>query len=183
MKFKILFLLAAFSSLCLIAFAEDTSNFGQLFVQVMSESNEPIEISFVQLWTETTEGGRGYQFATKPTEKNGFAPFWKYDIQVSRNEQEIIRCQLSKGCEIKGRVINEMGAPISDTPVIINSLECRRDVLTDKDGYFVAGHLLPTRYSIIVEPLSNSVYETGVHKGLVPCDSNNITIILKQKDI
>ena len=204
MKFKVLCLWMVFSPLCLTVFAEDTSNFGQLFVQVMGENNKPIEISFVQLWVKTTEGGIGYSFATIPTEKpgvykieniptgeyyaiainkNGFAPFWKYKIQVSQEDQQIISCQLSKGGEIKGRVLNEMRYPISDMPVTVNSLECRRDIVTDKNGYFVARHLSPTSYSIIVEPLADSVYETGVHKGLVSCDSNNITIILKQKDI
>lgn len=204
MKLKWLFLWTFFSCLCLTVFAEDVSNLGQLSVQVMSENNKPIEISFVQLWTKTIEASRGYSFAATPTEKpgvyeienipkgkyhaftvdkDGFAPFWKYNVQVSQDNQQIIICRLSEGCEIKGRVLNETGDPVINTLVTVNSLECRRDVVTDKKGCFVARHLLPTNYSLIVEPLPDSIYETGIHKGLVSCDSNDITIILKQKDI
>lgn len=203
MKFKVLFLWAVFSPLCLTAFAEDKSDFGQLFVQVMAENSKPIEISFVQLRIKTAEGGKGYSFATKPAEKpgvykieniptgkyhaikidkNGFAPFWEYDIEVLQNTQDIIFCQLSKGCTLKGIVEDQNGIPLPDISVVINSPLCRRDVITDASGHFVAEHLYQTNYSVIAEPPSTSPYKICAHKGLVSCGSADVKIVLKRKE-
>lgn len=204
MGFKKSFLwVAVLFNSCLTSFANNTSDFGQLFIRVIDEKNTPMEINTIQIWTKTNNSSMGYSFIVKPTnnkgvyaidniptgnyhalkiDQNGFAPFWKYDIKISQKNKEVITCKLSKGCEIKGRILNMMREPLSGIPVTINSVECRRDVVTDENGYFIAKHLLPTNYSIIAEPPKDSFYKTSIHKGLVSCDSNDVKIVLKQKD-
>ncbi|OHB61784.1 MAG: hypothetical protein A2167_07750 [Planctomycetes bacterium RBG_13_46_10] len=92
MKFKVSFYWVVFSILYLTAFAEEKSNLGQLFVQVMDGNNKPVEISFVQIWAKTTEGARGYSFAAIPTQKPGVYKIEDiptgiyYAIQIDKNE-------------------------------------------------------------------------------------------------
>ena len=93
----------------------------------------------------------------------------------------MIECLLSRGGTIQGVVIDEKGKPIMGLPVVVNSILCRRDVKTDPNGHFIASHLPDTRYSVSVEPDSESPYATTVLTGGASCDAEGLRIVVKQK--
>ncbi len=193
----------AFFFLCLFETSHANAEIGSLVVKVLDENNKPLEINSVQIWVGSKEKGtRGYTYAAEPTEKPGvhrvfgipvsrnyalriskagYAPFRKFDIEIGPGEDNEILCKLSKGGNIEGYVTNNAGNPVSGIPVVINAILCRRDVVTDKNGRFIANHLPNIEYSILAEPKSNSSYEVTVFKGRVPCGAKDIHIVLKEK--
>lgn len=204
MRNKIFLLSAtAFLSLCLFETSHANPEIGSLVVKVLDENNKPLEINSVQIWVGSKKtGARGYTFAAEPTEKPGvhrvfgisvgryyalriskadYAPFWKFDIEIGLDKDNEILCKLSKGGNIEGYVTDNAGNPVSGIPIVVNAILCRRDVVTDKNGRFIANHLPNTEYSIIAEPKSNSSYEVTFFKERVPCGAKDIHIVLKEK--
>ncbi len=109
------------------------------------------------------------------------APLSLADVEVRKGRPEVIECLLSRGGTIQGVVIDEKGKPIMGLPVVVNSILCRRDVKTDPNGHFIASHLPDTRYSVSVEPDSESPYATTVLTGGASCDAEGLRIVVKQK--
>lgn len=205
MRNQILFLSATvFVSLCLFETSYAAPEIGSLVVEVLDENDKPLEINSVQIWVGSKKtGARGYTFATEPTEKPGvyrvlgipvgryyalriskagYAPFLKFDIEIGMDKNEIL-CKFSRGGSIEGYVTDMAGNPVSGIPVVINSILCRKDVVTDNNGRFTANHLPNTEYSIIAEPKGDSSYDVTCFKGRVPCGAKNIHIVLKEKTL
>jgi hypothetical protein len=184
----------------------DTTNgieYGQLFINVVDEDRKPINITKVKIWKKRDEGGASAEsFVVTSTNnsglhkienipagryhaisinEDGYAPFNQFDILVEKDSQNIMTCTLSRGGMIEGLVINEQGKPVEGMPVVVNSILCRRDVITDENGCFTANHLPDTGYSIIAEPKSDSPYKTTVFRGDVFCGQKDIKIILENK--
>jgi len=175
---------------------------GSLVVKVMDEEGKPVDIAVVQLWVKTATGGRGFEFAAQSTDtpgtfrvsgvlpgryegvrinKSGYAPGWTPDVQVDADRETPVACTLSRGGTIEGCVTDEMGAPIEGIPVVVNSVLCRRDVVTDKAGRFVAEHLSSTEYSISAEPKADSPYATAILNGGASCGAKDLRLVLKRK--
>lgn len=184
------------------ASSEDAKH-GEVTLQVVDEKNRPVEITKVQLWVKTETGGRGFTFAASPTgrvgvyrvygipvgtyrglkiNKPGYAPYWQRDIAINREKREIILCKLSRGGRIEGLVTDDTGKLLGGIRVTVNSVLCRRDVVTDENGRFVADHLSPDiHYSIIAEPPRDSVYETAVLSGGASPGAKDLQIRLRKK--
>ena len=184
----------------------DTINgieYGQLFINVVDEDRKPIDITTVQIWKKRDDGGANAEsFVVTSTNnsglhkienipagryhaisihEDGYAPFKQFDVLVEKDSQNIMTCTLSRGGMIEGLVTNEQGKPVEGMPVVVNSILCRRDVITDENGCFTANHLPDTRYSIIAEPKSDSPYKITVFRGNVFCGQKDIKIILENK--
>jgi thiol-disulfide isomerase/thioredoxin len=176
---------------------------GELVVRVSDEKNGPVTITHVQMWVKTPGGGRAFTFAAEPTETPGmvrvsklpardyeglkinkanYAPGWVKPIQIVSGETTDIKCVLSRGGSISGSVINEKGVPVSEIPVVVNSVLCRRDVVTDKYGAFEATHLYPTKYSISAEPDKDSAYKITPYEHGTYCGEDEVLIVLKKAD-
>jgi len=161
---------------------------GSLTIKVTGEDNKPVDIAAVQLWVKTTTGSRAFEFAAYPTDSPGvfrvpqvppgryegmkinrldFAPGWIMDVQVDADRDTPVVCTLSRGGTIEGYVNDEKGVPVAGIAVVVNSVLCRRDVVTDQAGRFVAEHLTDTGYSISVEPKTDSPYEATSLRGIV----------------
>lgn len=182
---------------------------GRLTVKVMDEAGEPLQIQSVQLWLKKQKtddndvgGYRGYIFVAEQTKqagvfrvtgipagkyhkltvsREGYAPFHRYDIQVTSSAESEIVCRLSKGGRIEGYVTDKEGNPVSGIPVIVNSVECRRDVATDSKGRFIAEHLADVLYSVIAEPKTQSPYGPTILEGGARCGASNIHIVLMKR--
>jgi thiol-disulfide isomerase/thioredoxin len=177
---------------------------GSLRVKVVDPDGKPAEIAIVQLWIKTETGGRGFEFAAQSTDepgvfhvegvpagryeglkidKPGYAPGWIDEFDVRPNEETRVACVLSRGGTIAGCVVDESGQAVAGTPVVVNSVRCRRDVATDESGRFVAEHLYDTTYSVSAEPKSDSPYAlTSLDKGIRP-GTTNVRIVLKRKTL
>ncbi len=77
--------------------------------------------------------------------------------------------------------MDEKGVPVEGIPVVVNSVFCRPDVVTDKTGRFVAEHLSKTEYSIIAEPEAESPYAPAILKGGACCGAKGLRLVLKRK--
>ena len=184
----------------------DTINgieYGQLFINVVDEDRKPIDITTVQIWKKRDGGGANAEsFVVTSTNNSGlhkienipadryhaisiheegYAPFKQFDVLVDKNSQNIITCTLSRGGTIEGLVNAGVISEADRSPVVVNSILCRRDVITDENGCFTANHLPDTRYSIIAEPKSDSPYKITVFRGNVFCGQKDIKIILENK--
>ncbi|MEN6334058.1 MAG: carboxypeptidase-like regulatory domain-containing protein, partial [Phycisphaerales bacterium] len=98
-----------------------------------------------------------------------------------RESSEPLLCRLSRGGTIEGLVTDEAGRPVMGLPVVVNSILCRTDAVTDPNGRFFADHLPDTRYSVIVEPESESPYATTVLNGGASCNARDLRIVVKRK--
>lgn len=175
---------------------------GSLVVKVMDEEGKPVEIAIVQLWLKTPTGGKGFEFAAQPTDtpgvfrvpgvlpgryegvrinKPGYAPGWTPDVQLDADRETPVACTLSRGGTIEGYVTDEAGAPVEGIPVVVNSVLCRRDVVTDKAGRFVAEHLSSTEYSIIAQPKADSPYAPAILNGGASCGAKDLRLVLKRR--
>lgn len=179
-----------------------TADTGSLILEVLDEEAKPVVIVNVQMWIKTNEGGRAFTFSVEPTDTPGiykipklpsgkytglkinkpnFAPGWVKDISVVSGQVSEAKCVLLKGGSVSGFVIDQRGMPIPNIPVVLNSVSCRRDVVTNKHGRFVAKHLYPCKYSVNAEPDRESKYNITSYKDLVQCGDNSIVIVLKNK--
>jgi len=199
-KAKIVFVLVLGLVCSLQGAAPET---GELVVKVSDEKNKPVTITHVQMWIKTDDGGQGFTFAAESTNAPGmyrvpklpardyeglkinkanYAPGWVKNIKISGGETTNIECVLSKGGSISGSVINEKGMPLPEIPVVVNSVLCRRDVVTDKYGAFEATHLYPCEYSIIAEPDKDSPYKITSYEFGAYCGEDEVLIVLKKAD-
>jgi len=174
---------------------------GGLVVKVSDEKGQPVTITNVQMWVKTDGGTQGSTFAAEPTETPGvysipelpaqdyeglkinkpnYAPGWVKNITVTAGETADIKCVLLKGGTMSGFVVDEHGAPMPKIPVVVNSVLCRRDVVTDKYGAFEATHLYPCKYSISAEPGKDSEYKTAFAKGGAYPGVDELLIVLKK---
>jgi protocatechuate 3,4-dioxygenase beta subunit len=186
---------------------QDTVNgieYGQLFLNVADEDSKPIDVTEIQFWdgkdyftvakesfvvTSTDKPGF-YRIEEIPTghyhvisiNEDGYAPFRQTDVLIEKDGTKTINCILSKGGIIDGLVVNDNGKPVEDIPVLIKSpLYCKRDLITDENGRFHADYMPDMHYSIVVEPDSESLYETTVFKGDVLCNQKDVKIIVQNK--
>ncbi len=177
---------------------------GSLLVKVIDEEDEPVEITMVQLWVKTAAGGgRGFEFAMQPTDtpgtfrvsgvpadryeglkidKAGYAPGWTAEVQIEADRETSLSCMLPRGGTIEGWVADESGTPVEGIPVVVNSMLCRRDVVTDRKGRFVAEHLSNTKYSIVAEPKPDSLYAAAILSGGALCGAKDLRLVLKRKN-
>jgi len=178
---------------------------GGLRVTVADEEGRPVEIATVQVWVPTEAGGmRGFDFAAQATaeagvfrvvgvpagrypgvriNKAGYAPAWVDDIEVRSDEETPVALTLLRGGTIAGIVVDENGEPVAGMPVVVNAERCRRDVVTDASGRFVAEHLYDTKYSISAEPKSGSPYALAFSKEWARPGATDVRIALKQKKV
>jgi protocatechuate 3,4-dioxygenase beta subunit len=176
---------------------------GRLRVRVVDENFRPVDVTSAQIWKKQADGGTRaesvllvstgtpglYEIDQIPVGKypalsiheEGFAPFRLSDVQVCKEPPEVLTCKLSRGGTIEGVVTDDAGKPLAGLPVVINSILFRRDVTTDSNGYFIAEHLPDTHYSVIVEPESESPYETTVLRGGTSCGAKDLRIVVRQK--
>jgi thiol-disulfide isomerase/thioredoxin len=175
---------------------------GSLAIKVADEAGKPVHIAFVQLWSETASGGKGFDFAVHSTDtpgtfrvpavpagryagakinKPGYAPGWVPDLQVAADRETLVTCTLTLGGTIEGSVTDEAGLPVEGIPVVVNSVLCRRDVVTDKAGRFVAEHLSNTEYSISAEPKADSPYVLAVLDGGAHGSAKDLRLALERK--
>ena len=197
---KRVFVLALGLACFLQAAAPET---GELVVRVSDEKNGPVTITHVQMWVKTEGGSQAYTFTAEPTETPGmyrvselpardyegvkisranYAPGWVKDVKISGGGTTDIQCVLLKGGSISGSVINEKGEPLPEIPVVVNSVLCRRDVVTDKYGAFEATHLYPCEYSLTAVPVEDSIYRIGFYEHGAYCGADELLIVLKKKD-
>ncbi len=199
-KAKMMFVLV----LCLVCSLKGAApETGDLVVRVSDEKNQPVTITHVQMWVKTPDGGRAFTFAVEPTETPGmvrvpklpardyeglkinkanYAPGWVKPIKIVSGETTDIKCVLSRGGSISGSVINEKGVPLPEIPVVVNSVLCRRDVVTDKYGAFEATHLYPCKYSVSAEPDKDSVYRSSTYEHGAYSGEDEVLIVLKNAD-
>ena len=177
---------------------------GGLVVRVSDEKNRPVAITHVQMWVKTEGGSQAFTFAAEPTETPGmyrisklpardyeglkinkanYAPGWVKHIKIVGGKAAEIKCVLSKGGSISGSVINEEGVALPEIPVVVNSVLCRRDVVTDKYGAFEATHLYPCKYSVSAEPDEDSAYKTTFSEGGAYPGADEILIVLKKTNV
>jgi len=175
---------------------------GSLVVKVMDEEGKPVDIAVVQLWINTATGGKGFEFAAQPTDtpctfrvsgvlpgryegvrinKSGYAPGWTAEVQVDADRETPVACTLSRGGTIEGCVTDETGAPVEGIPIVVNSVLCRRDVITDETGRFLAEHLSSTKYSVSAEPKTDSSYTGAILTGGASCGAKDLRLVLKRK--
>ncbi len=176
---------------------------GRLRVRVVDENLRPVDATSAQIWKKQPDGGARaesvslvstgtpglYEIDQIPVGKypalsiheEGFAPFRLSDVQVCKEPPEVLTCKLSRGGTIEGVVTDDAGKPLAGLPVVINSILFRKDVTTDSNGYFIADHLPDTHYSVIVEPESESPYETTVLRGGTSCGARDLRIVVRQK--
>jgi thiol-disulfide isomerase/thioredoxin len=177
---------------------------GELIVRVSDAKNQPVTITHVQMWIKIDGGSRAFTFAAEPTETAGvvkisklpardyeglkinkanYAPGWVAPIKIASGETTDVKCVLLKGGSISGSVVDEKGVAIPEIPVVVNSVSCRRDVVTDKYGAFEATHLYTCKYSISAEPDEESAYKITFSKGGAYPGADEILIVLKKKDV
>jgi thiol-disulfide isomerase/thioredoxin len=77
-------------------------------------------------------------------------------------------------------VINEKGVPVPEISVVVNSVLCRRDVVTDKYGAFEATHLYPCKYSVSAEPDKASAYRITFYEHGAYGGEDEVLIVLKK---
>lgn len=191
--------------MCLVAgldAADGPAATGSLTIKVMDEEGKPVDLATVQLRVKTDTGASGFEFATHPTgtagvfrvpgipagryegvrvNKSGFAPGWVPDVQIDAGLDTPVACTLSRGGTIEGYVNDESGAPLAGIPVVVNSVLCRRDVVTDAAGRFLAEHLADTEYKISAEPRADSPYGLMWVKGTVHCGAKDVRVVLRPK--
>lgn len=177
---------------------------GRLCIRIVDEDLRPVDVTTAQIWKKGSEGGAHaedvllvssstpglYEIDQLPAGKyhalsidvEGFARFWLPEVEVPKASTEAIICKLLRGGTIEGVVVDETGKPVMGLPVVVNSILCRRDVVTDPNGRFSASHLPDTRYSVIVEPESESPYATTILMGGASCDTRDLRIAVKRKD-
>jgi len=182
---------------------ETRGGLGKLAINVIDEHGKGIDDISVMIWTRFEDGSaRGFPFPVVPSnkpglyeirdikvgqyhditiDKNEFARFKKFDVEVKKDNNQPITCILSKGGTIEGFITDEKNNPIEGVPIVVNSIVTRKDIITDKRGHFFARHLPDIRYSINAEPKSDSPYEITVFRGNVFCGQKDIKIILKNK--
>lgn len=180
-----------------------SNEMGRLGVRIVDEDLRPVDVAAAQIWKKGEEGGAHaedvllisgsmpglYEIDSLAVGKyhalsinaEGFAPFWLPDVEVQKEPPEIVVCKLSRGGTIEGLVTDEGGRPVMGLPVVINSILCRTDAVTDPNGRFFADHLPDTRYSVIVEPESESPYATTVLNGGASCNARDLRIVVKRK--
>jgi protocatechuate 3,4-dioxygenase beta subunit len=179
------------------------SRMGCLRIRIVDENLRPVDATVAQIWRKGEEGGAHaedvllissstpglYEIDSLAVEKyhalsinvEGFAPFWLPEVEVRKELSEPVVCKLSRGGTIEGVVTDEAGQPVVGLPVVINSTLCRRDVVTDPNGRFSADHLPDARYSVIVEPGSESPYATTVLRGGAAYDAKGLRIVVQRK--
>jgi protocatechuate 3,4-dioxygenase beta subunit len=186
---------------------QDTANgieYGELFLNVVDEDGKPIDITEIQFWdakdhasanketliAASTDKPGFYRIEKIPTgyyhvisiNEEGYAPFQQTDVLIEKDSTKTINCILSRGGTIEGLVINDQGKPVEGIPVLIKSpLYCKEDLITDANGRFHADSMPDMHYSVVVEPESESVYETTVFRGDVLCGQKDIKIIVQNK--
>jgi thiol-disulfide isomerase/thioredoxin len=194
--------LAVLSTLLPLWTADCVAETGGLIVQVVDEKGTPIEVTTVQVWVKTKEGSQGYSFAAYPTQEPGivrvpdipsgrydsltiprldYAPGRVSDVEIRAGRDTRLTCTLSPGGTIEGSVTDEAGQPVANVRVAVNSVLCRRDVVTDENGRFAAEHLSDADYSIIAEPAPESPYQISVFQGKARCGEKNARLVLKRK--
>jgi len=145
---------------------------GTLTLNVTDESGKPVEVPSVLLWVKIEGGALSFRFPTTTISPGRFlieeiplnkfhklsirqevyAPFSFHDIEIIADENQEMTCTLVVGGTIEGIVVNDKGEPVKEIEVTVNSVECRRDVVTDESGHFKAEHLANVRYSIVAGP-------------------------------
>jgi hypothetical protein len=180
-----------------------TDETGRLHIRIVDEDLRPVDVASAQIWKKTEEGSAHAEDVSLVSSRTpglyetdllavgkyhalsinveGFAPFRLPDVELRKESSEMILCKLSRGGTIEGLVTNEAGQPVMGLPIAINSILCRRDVVTDPNGRFFADHLPDTRYSVIVEPESESPYATTVLNGGTSCNARDLRIVVKRK--
>jgi RNA polymerase sigma-70 factor (ECF subfamily) len=68
----------------------------------------------------------------------GCAPFHRY-VQTKPGESLELRCELATGCDLRGRVVDQAGAPVAGANVTLGDVHRR----TDSDGRFGVRHAPP----------------------------------------